>query len=79
MDQHMAHFDDLRPGDVLMSLAKLGGELACCFADDLTMVNHPGVDEFIFLEDSPAALCIPFNPPDGITDTPRRLRCSLIG
>lgn len=38
MDQHMAHLDDLRPRDLLMSLAKLAGELAGCFADDLDMV-----------------------------------------
>ena len=28
MDQHMAHLDDLWPGDLLMGLAKRGGELA---------------------------------------------------
>ena len=50
MDQHMAHFDDLWPRDLLMGLAKGGSELTCCLADDLDVVNHPGVDEFIILE-----------------------------
>lgn len=66
MDQHMAHFDDLWPGDLLVGLAKGRGELAGCFADDLDMVNHPGVDEFVFLKYTPTALRIPFDPLDGI-------------
>ena len=46
----------------------MGGELAGCFADDLDMVNHPGVDEFVFLENGPTALRIPLDPLDGIED-----------
>ena len=68
VDQHMAHFDDLWPGDLLVGLAKGRGELAGCFADDLDMVNHPGVNEFVFLENPPTALRIPFDPLDGIED-----------
>ena len=68
IDQHMAHFDDLWPWNLMMGLAKRGGELAGCFADDLNMVNHPGVDEFVFFEDGPTALRIPLNPFDGIED-----------
>jgi len=68
MDQHMAHLDDLWPRDLMMGLAKRGGEFAGCFADDLDMMNHPGVDEFVFLEDRPTALRIPLNPLDGIED-----------
>ena len=37
VDQHMAHLDNLWPGDLLMGLAKRGGELAGCFANDLDM------------------------------------------
>ena len=66
MDQHMAHLDNLWPGDLLMGLAKRGGELAGCFANDLDMVNHPGVNEFVFLEHGPTVLCMPLNPLDGI-------------
>lgn len=29
-------------------------------------MNHPGVDELVFLENPPTALCIPFDPLDGI-------------
>jgi len=68
MDQHMAHLDDLWPWNLMMGLAKRGGELAGCFADDLNMVNHPGVDEFVFLEHAPTALRIPFDSFDGIED-----------
>jgi hypothetical protein len=68
MDQHMAHFDNLWPWDLMMGLATRGGELAGCFADDLDMVNHPGVDEFVFLENGPTTLRIPLNPLDGIED-----------
>ena len=68
IDQHMAHLDDLWPWNLMMGLAKRGGELAGCFADDLNMVNHPGVDEFVFLEDGPTALRIPFDSFDGIED-----------
>jgi hypothetical protein len=51
MNQHMAHFDDLGPGNLLMGLAKCGAELTGCFADNLDMVDHPGMNEFVFLED----------------------------
>ena len=71
MDQHMAHFDDLWPRDLLMGLAKGGSELTCCLADDLDVVNHPGVDEFIVLECTPTSLCLPFNPLSGIEDIPQ--------
>ena len=71
MDQHMAHFDDLWPRDLLMGLAKGGRELTCCFADDLDVVNHPGVDEFIILECTPPSLRISFNPLSGIEDIPQ--------
>ncbi len=66
MNQHMAHFDDLWPGNLLVGLAKCSTELAGCFADNLDMVNHPGMNEFVFLEDGPTSLRIPFNPLDGI-------------
>lgn len=49
-----------------MGLAKRGTELAGCFADNLDMVNHPGMNEFVFLEDKPTSLRIPFDPLDGI-------------
>jgi hypothetical protein len=42
------------------------------------MVNHPGVDEFVFLEDLPTALRIPFDPFDASRIPCRRLRSSLI-
>jgi hypothetical protein len=78
MDQHMAHFDDLWPRNLLMGLAKGGSELACCLADDLDVVNHPGVDEFIVLECTPTALRIPFNPLAASRISRRRPRSSLI-
>jgi len=68
MDQHMTHFDDLWPRDLLMGLAKRRAELAGCFTDNLDMVNHPSVDELVFLENPPTALRIPFDPLDGIED-----------
>ena len=66
MNQHMAHFDDLWPGNLLVGLAKCSAELTGCFADNFDMVNHPGMNEFVFLEDGPTSLRIPFNPLDGI-------------
>lgn len=71
MDQHMAHFDDLWPRDLLMGLAKGGSELTCCLADDLDVVNHPGVDEFIILECTPPSPRISLNPHSGIEDIPQ--------
>ena len=71
MDQHMAHLDDLQPGDLPMGLAKRWRELAGCLTDDLDVVNHPGVDEFIVLECTPTSLCLPFNPLSGIEDIPQ--------
>ena len=41
VDQDMAHFDDLRPGYVLVGFPKGRGKLAGCFADDLDVVDHP--------------------------------------
>jgi hypothetical protein len=61
-----AHFDDLWPWNVLMGLAKCSTELAGCFADNLDMVNHPGMNEFVFLEDGATSLRIPLDPLDGI-------------
>ena len=63
-----AHFDDLWPGNLLVGLAKCRAELTGCFADNLDMVNHPGMNEFVFLEDGPTSLRIPFDPLDGIKD-----------
>ena len=71
MNQHMAHLDDQWPGDLLMGLEKGWSELTCCLADDLDVVNHPGVDEFIVLECTPISLCLPFNPISGIEDIPQ--------
>lgn len=62
----MAHFEDLRLGNLLMGIAKRGAELTSCFADNLDMVNHPGMNEFVSLEDGPISLRIPFDPIDGI-------------
>lgn len=68
MNQYMAHFDDLWPGNLLVGLAKCRAELTGCFADNLDVVNHPDMNEFVFLEDGPAPLRIPFDPLDGIED-----------
>jgi len=68
MDQHMAHFDNLQPGNLLVGFAKRGGELAGSFTDDLDVMNHPGVDEFVFLENRPTALLISLDSLDGIED-----------
>ena len=51
-----------------MSFSKCGGQFAGCLADDLDVVNHPGVDEFILLEDAPTSLGIPLNVLDRIQD-----------
>jgi len=71
----MAHFDDLLPGDMLMGLAKSWSGLTGCLADDLNVMNHPGVDEFVFLKYAPTALRILLNPFDGIKNI---LRASAI-
>ncbi len=39
MHQHMAHFDDLWSGNLLMNLTKRGAELIGCFADNVDMVE----------------------------------------
>ena len=51
-----------------MGLAKGGREFTGCLADDLDAVNHPGVDEFIVLENPPTTLGISVDPLDGIED-----------
>jgi hypothetical protein len=61
MNQDMAHLDNLGPRYLVMCSAERRGELAGCFADDLNVMNHPGVDQFVFLEDVLASLCIPFD------------------
>lgn len=62
MNQDMAHFDNLGPRYAVMRFAEGRGELAGCFANDLNVVNHPCVDQFVFLEDAPATLRIAFDP-----------------
>ena len=76
VDQDVAHFDDLWLGYVLVGFPKGGGELAGCFADDLDVMDHPGMDEFVFFKCLTASLHIPFNPlngqryPAGVRDHP---------
>ena len=64
----MAHFDDLGPGYVVVAFSKGRGELAGCFADDLEVMDHPCMNEFVFFKCSTASLYIPFNPLNGIND-----------
>ena len=79
MDQDVAHFDDLGPGYVLVGFPKGRGELAGCFADDLDVMDHPGMDEFVCFKCPTAPLHIPFNPLNGINNILQAPRSSLIG
>ena len=52
--------------NVVMGFSKGGGELAGGFADDLNVVNHPRVDEFVFFECSTTLFGVSFYALDGI-------------
>jgi hypothetical protein len=58
----------LRPGDSGVSLSKCGRKLAGRLPDDLDVVNHPGVDEFVFDKCAPPSLGIALNPVDRLQD-----------
>ena len=68
VDQYVTHFDDLRPGGLRLGTAEYGSELAGGFFNDLDMVNHPGVDEFVLLEDAPPAFRVPLDSDYGVKD-----------
>lgn len=84
MNQDMAHLDDLGPWDIVMRFSKRRGELAGGLTDNLNVVNHPGMNEFVFLEDATASLRIPLDPFDRVEDVmepltviPHRVMASL--
>jgi hypothetical protein len=68
MNQDMPHGDDLSPRDVRVSLAKCGGQFTGCLTDDLDVMNHSGMNEFVFFERAATSLGIPFDVLDRLQD-----------
>jgi hypothetical protein len=48
VNNNVSHPGDLRPRNLWVKRSKLARELACGLADDLDIVNNPGLDQFVF-------------------------------
>lgn len=66
MHQDMAYLDDLGPRYLVMGFSKGGGKLTGSFTNDLNVVNHPRMDEFVFFECAPTPFGVSFYPLGGI-------------
>lgn len=66
VDQDMTHLNDLWPWDVLMAFTEGRREFAGSFTNNLNVMNHPGVDEFVFFERATAPFSISLDLFDGI-------------